>query len=204
MDWVKIKMLHFLYISRMFKDKSLDWITDYYLGISHNVERQDEKTSGIIDHIYKLNHSLTHVIDNIYIGNACNACSYYELQENKVSSIINVTSEIPNYFEEDFDYKKINIRDTAEDNLNIYFDSILDFIDDKQNKNKEQNILIHCYMGSSRSAAIVVLYLIVKHNYDLNKAIKFLKEKRNIVNINLNFINNLKEYIDNNIYDLKV
>ena len=49
-------------------------------------------------------------------------------------------------------------------------------------------------MGSSRSASIILAYLIYKHNYSLNDALLFLKNKRNIVNINVNFINDIKTY----------
>ena len=64
----------------------------------------------------------------------CNSIDYEEVYSNygydvedDVSELINAIDSyckylIPNYFEEDFAYKKINIRDTAEDNLNIYFD----------------------------------------------------------------------------------
>jgi protein-tyrosine phosphatase len=195
MNWAKIKILHFLYIFRMFKDKSLTWLMYYYYGMNNDVSRQDEKQSGIINHFVKLSHELTPVIDNIYIGNACNSSSYYELKENKFKTVVNVTDEIPNYFEEHFDYFKAPIRDTSEDSLQPYFRNILEYIYKKQDKYPGKNILVHCYMGSSRSAAIVVLYLIDKHHYNLEDAINFLKEKRNIVNINVNFIQNLQEFI---------
>lgn len=179
----------------MFKDKSLTWLIDYYQGLSNEVSRQDEKQSGIINHFVKLSHELTHVIDNIYIGNACNSSSYYELEENRIQTVVNVTDEIPNYFEEQFDYFKAPIRDTSEDSLQPYFQNILEYIYQQQDKHVGGNILVHCYMGSSRSAAIVALYLIDKHHYKLEDAIEFLKEKREIVNININFIENLQAFI---------
>tara|TARA_B100000795_G_scaffold189980_1_gene144675 strand:+ start:476 stop:1033 length:558 start_codon:yes stop_codon:yes gene_type:complete len=179
----------------MFKDKSFTWLTDYYYGLSNEVSRQEEKQSGIINHFVKLSHQLTPVIDNIFIGNACNSSSYYELTENRIRTVVNVTEEIPNYFEEEFDYFKAPIRDTAEDSLQPYFKNILDYIYKQQEKYPDSNILIHCYMGSSRSAAIVVLYLISKHNYTLENAVNFLREKRDIVNINTIFIQNLKEFV---------
>ena len=196
MDWIKIKVLHFLYIFRMFKDKSLKYVIDSYYGLSNEVSRQEDKQSGIINHFIKLSHNVTPVIDNILIGNACNSSSYYELQENKVQTIINVTEEIPNYFEGYHDYFKAPIRDTSEDSLQPYFHKILNYIHQQQEKYPDNNILIHCYMGSSRSAAIVVLYLVDTHNYQLQDAIQFLKEKRDIVNINVNFVQNLQQFIN--------
>lgn len=56
-------------------------------------------------------------------------------------------------------------------------------------------------MGSSRSASIVLAYLVYKYKYDINKAIEFIKSKRNIVNINLNFIDDIRNYFINNNFN---
>ena len=49
-------------------------------------------------------------------------------------------------------------------------------------------------MGSSRSATIVILYLMIKHNMTLEKAIHFIKQKRDIININTTFLTDLRDY----------
>jgi protein-tyrosine phosphatase len=51
-------------------------------------------------------------------------------------------------------------------------------------------------MGSSRSASIVLIYLITKYNYDFESALKLIKLKRPIVNINNNFIEDIKKYLE--------
>ena len=48
-----------------------------------------------------------HIIDNIYIGNACNAADYYTMKNLNITHIVNVSQEISNYFPEDFNYFKI-------------------------------------------------------------------------------------------------
>ena len=62
---------------------------------------------------------------------------------------------------------------------------------------KDENILIHCYMGSSRSATIVILYLMDKYKMTLEKAIHLIKQKRDIININTRFLENLQDYQKN-------
>ena len=42
------------------------------------------------------------------------------------------------------------------DSINSIFAPVMDVLE----KNKDKNILVHCFMGSSRSAVIVLLYLI--------------------------------------------
>ena len=137
-----------------------------------------------------------HVPEICSSGNACDASGFYRLKENNIEAIINATKEIPNYFEDDFDYLKINIYDINSNQFNSEtFKNVLNFIE----KNKNKKILIHCYMGSSRSATLVLLYLMYKHKYDLESALEFIKNKRDIINVNTQFISNLTQFIKNNI-----
>ena len=59
-------------------------------------------------------------------------------------------------------------------------------------KNK---VLVHCQVGMSRSATIVIGYLMRKFpDMTLNKAFRFVKSKRPIVNPNEGFIKQLKSF----------
>ena len=59
--------------------------------------------------------------------------------------------------------------------------------------NRGKNILIHCFMGASRSASVVIYYLMKKYNYGLNEAVMFCKNKRELVNPTILFYNELSE-----------
>ena len=48
-------------------------------------------------------------------------------------------------------------------------------------------------MGSSRSATIVVLYLMKYHKMSFNQAYTFLKNKRPVVNMNISFAEELQD-----------
>jgi len=128
----------------------------------------------------------THIIDNIYLGSAYNAASFYTLKDLNIKKIINVTQEISQYYSEDFEYKTYKLYDNN-------FDDISDFLDDAYNyiNNTTDNILVHCYMGSSRSATIIVYYLMKKYNMSLDESINFVRTKRNIVNLTTKFKNEL-------------
>ena len=111
---------------------------------------------------------IDNIIDNIYLGN-------FQSHKNFNGSIINLS---------DYDYKindkynllRINISDSKEANENIaqYFTKCIEFIE----KNMDDNILIHCNEGVSRSVSIVLAILIKKYKYDLKNAIEFVKSKR--------------------------
>ena len=111
---------------------------------------------------------IDNIIDNIYLGN-------FQSHKNFNGSIINLS---------DYDYKinnkynllRINISDSRDANENIaqYFTKCIEFIE----TNKDDNILIHCNEGVSRSVTIVLAILIKKYKYDLQSAIEFVKSKR--------------------------
>ena len=133
----------------------------------------------------------SHIIDNLYLGNSYNASNYDILKENKFDIIINATDYIPNYFENDFTYKKYDIKDDENARISLILIDSYNYI----NINNHKKIFVHCYAGASRSAAIILYYLMKRYNMSLDDANAFLLSKRDIVNINMNFINDIKKMI---------
>ena len=190
----KINLLNFLYVIRMFKDKTYQSVINWYYKEHFNVDRIYNESGTVYNHFKKLSMSMTPIIDNIYLGNACDASFYYKLKNESIGLIINVTKEIPNYFEEDFEYYNIKINDVnSETFTDKTFEDTLTKIEEYQNTHPDKKILIHCYMGSSRSATIVLAYLMKIHAMTLQESLKLLKKKRSIVNVNTSFYTNLKE-----------
>jgi len=162
------------------------------------VERMRKKplTESIYDHISAPFIKLTSVDDIIYLGNAYNAADYYYLKNFGITGIVNACNEISNYFENDFEYFKIDILDINNSSIYKFFDPFITFVENiLENDGK---IMIHCYMGSSRSAILVVLYLIKYKSYTMDDSIHFITDKRNRVNINVTYIEELKKYLNNN------
>lgn len=194
MNLITIKLLNTYYLMRMLKDKTYQSVVNWYYGDMKHVERIYKENETIYNHISKLCTKMTPIIDNIILGNACDASFYYHMKEANIGMIINVTKEIPNYFKKDFEYYKISLNDQNYENFtNEIFERVNAFISIYTSKNKG-NVLIHCYMGSSRSATIVSAYMIKKYGYTLDECVKILRSKRNIVNINTKFAKNLQDY----------
>lgn len=154
-------------------------------------ERESEESNLLNKINYFMFSEPTLIIDKIYLGNGNNAANLNTLEKHNINVIINVTSELDNYFENDFTYYKFELLDEKDNDMKQYFSKFLEII----NNHKEDNILIHCFMGSSRSAILVLLYLIKIKNMNLEDSLKFLKQKRDIVNINVLFIEQLKEFL---------
>lgn len=147
----------------------------------------------------------THIVDNIYLGSAFNAASNSTLKTYDIKLVINVTAEISEYFPEDvITYKKYPIYDDNDDSIiDIIPKAYQDIINFQQND--QGNILIHCYMGRSRSASILIYYLMnhLKHDdgtlYSIYDAIMFIKSKRPSINPTLRLIKDIIMLNNNNL-----
>ena len=132
----------------------------------------------------------TYIIDNIYLGSAYNASNYDLLKKYNIKYIINITNEISNHFPDEFVYFNFKIQDNNKDRVIDFLEQSYKLIKEYQ-KNNNGNILIHCFMGASRSATVVAHYLIKEHGLTPDLAIVFLKEKRITVNLTNTLYNDL-------------
>ena len=129
----------------------------------------------------------THIIDGLYLGSAFNAASYDTLKNLNIKVIINATSEISNYYPDDFIYLRYSLYDNNKTRIINYLENSFNDIQHHQ-KNTPGNILIHCFMGASRSASIIIYYLMkTQKNKDgtpmnFDDAFKFIRNMRCIVN----------------------
>ena len=72
--------------------------------------------------------------------------------------------------------KTISARDTLDYPISIHFEESCDFIEEMRKKNK--NVLVHCHAGVSRSASLIIAYLMQKNMWSLNQTLQFVKKKR--------------------------
>ena len=195
MNMLRIKFINFCYLMRLFKDKSYHSFLNWYYGHVKHVDRIYKENETIYSHLYKLSNVMTPIIDNIILGNSVDASFYFRLEDSKIGTIINVTdtdtmvngmTEISNYFTNDFTYYNIKIKDNNREQFtNDIFDNVCKFIDNQSKyingqscattlnqfdvKKDRPNILIHCYMGSSRSATVTAAYMIYKYGYSVDR-----------------------------------
>ena len=136
--------------------------TNYYLRNNDietylKTERMFQNEDTIIHNLYNLSTSATKILDRLYIGNAYNARDYYTLKNNNVGLIINCTKDIDNFFDytEEFIYHRVPVKDMNKENILLYIHDTVDLIEKYLSENIDKTVLIHCFMGSSRSATIL-------------------------------------------------
>lgn len=168
------------------------------------------KAVGFINEYRNFFNEPTHIIDNLYLGSAFNAASYTTLKNNNIKIIINVSKELSKYYKNEFEYVQYPIYDNNKDKILEHLDNAYQFILERQqelhnfdkskisvndNDKWKGNILIHCYMGASRSASIVIYYLIKKQKLNFDDALDYIKNKRSHVNLTHRFRKDITESI---------
>lgn len=85
----------------------------------------------------------------------------------------------------------VPIKDTEDENLLDYLEYCLDFIEDSR---KNGSVLVHCFAGVSRSAAIITAYLMRSEQLPLEDALESLRQSCEFVSPNDNFLEQLKMF----------
>jgi len=90
------------------------------------------------------------------------------------------------------DYFRVDVEDISREPIDAYFDEAADFIDSWISR--EQTVLVHCRAGVSRSASIVIAYLIKFHSYSLHDAFFLVRSHRSVITPNIGFMEKLGEF----------
>ena len=83
------------------------------------------------------------------------------------------------------------VGDTPNDNIKCFFKSSFNFIEENIAKT---NVLVHCQAGVSRSATIVIAYMMRKYQYGMDDALKRVKGRRPYVDPNKGFMKQLRSF----------
>lgn len=110
----------------------------------------------------------------------------------RVGHILNVTREIDNFFPGMFDYFNIRVYDDETTDLLKHWDKTFKYI--AKARKQGSKVLVHCKMGVSRSASVVIAYAMKAYNWEFERALKHVKAKRNCIKPNKSFVTQLETY----------
>ena len=157
------------------------------------------KFFGIKNAIYKKDtNPIDHIIDNIYLGDFRTADDINILKEYNITHIINCAFNLPNKFPNEITYKRLDLRDEPDQPLIERLEEAYEFI----KENKDKNIFVHCVFGKSRSASVVIFYIMKEKKINFQEAKNFVKNIRSIVEPNSGFELELNKYYDEHIANI--
>ena len=117
---------------------------------------------------------MNQITDNLYLGNL-HSSKIDNLKENGITKVLSVIDKFVKveYKESDnIKHKVIRIGDSESNNIIQYFGECLNFI------NGDEKVLVHCSGGISRSATVVIAYIMLKKKMKYLEAFNFVLERR--------------------------
>ncbi|XP_054028006.1 protein phosphatase Slingshot homolog 3 [Dryobates pubescens] len=132
------------------------------------------------------------VFPHLYLGSEWNAANLEELQQNRVTHILNVAREIDNFFPALFTYMNVRVYDEEAAQLLPHWNDTFLFL--SRVRAAGGRALVHCRMGLSRSAATVLAYAMKEFGWPLERALRHVRHCRPGVLPNPGFMRQLDFY----------
>ncbi|CAG5116700.1 unnamed protein product [Candidula unifasciata] len=131
------------------------------------------------------------IIEGLYLGGVMAALNERDLQSNKITHILSVDEKpLPDILTNKFSYKHIFALDLYDFELLSHFPDCFMFID--EGRDGGGAVLVHCQAGMSRSATIVIAYLMHKLKLTKEQAIKKVTAVRHFIRPNDGFLQQLQ------------
>ncbi|XP_008277359.1 dual specificity phosphatase DUPD1-like [Stegastes partitus] len=139
--------------------------------------------------------AVNEVWPNLYIGDAATAQDKTLLASLEITHVVNAADGRQHidtgprfYRDTSVRYHGVQAADCKDFDLSPFFTETADFIHDALSQ--EGKVLVHCARGISRSATLVLAFLMIKERLSLVEAVEVVSSRRNILP-NVGFLNQL-------------
>lgn len=134
------------------------------------------------------------ILPHLYLGCRKVATCLPGLRQSDVTHVLNVTSSIPNQFQdlEGFVYKQIAVEDKLDVDMMQHLSGAFQFIEEARECG--HRVLVHCHAGMSRSVTIILAYLMKYYSHTLESALEYVKQRKPDVSPNFSFMGQLLKF----------
>jgi len=100
------------------------------------------------------------------------------MEERDIKYVLSVFDDEVHHKPETIEFLKIDVDDAYDEDLLTHLPTAVQFI--RRAQESGHAVLVHCHMGYSRSATVVIAYLMHKHQWSYAETRKFVSGKRSI------------------------
>ncbi|KAK9479912.1 protein-tyrosine phosphatase-like protein [Lipomyces japonicus] len=128
---------------------------------------------------------------DIYIGSQFALYGQQFLAQSNVTHVLSILrGDIDDKHTANFKHKQIHVDDEHDEDILQYFSEAIEFIEEAVSNGG--SVLVHCVAGISRSATVVIAYVMWKHKVSFEDALATVKSGREIANPNDSFVEQLQ------------
>jgi protein-tyrosine phosphatase len=134
-----------------------------------------------------MDNDINKITDRLFLSNYETSLNYKLLKSLGIKQILSVGIELPPHKTQYFKTMHLNVEDNEQEDIIRFFISAFHFINNDVT-------LVHCYAGISRSATIVISYLMRSNKISYIDAYNLVLKERPIISPNVGFMKQLYRY----------
>jgi protein-tyrosine phosphatase len=127
----------------------------------------------------------------LFLGNINAFKNKNFISENNIKAIISVLNE-PLPVPEDLEHCHILLDDSENQDIFLHFSNVFSIIE--KALEEKRSVLVHCVAGISRSATLVISYIMKKFRWCYEKSLIYVKDRRSGIMPNAGFEKQLRKY----------
>lgn len=128
---------------------------------------------------------MSKIFEQIYLGSAKEASDEEWLNQHHITHIVNCAKEVKVYFPGKYSYMNLLLDDIPQQSLYGVLEKSFDYIRDAISRGG--TVFIHCFAGISRSASVLIYFIMKVKKVPYSVAYNYVKDKRSIVQPNQGF-----------------
>jgi protein-tyrosine phosphatase len=158
---------------------ALSWLPVNLVAIPYTLSRSGEPADSAVA-------QLNEIVPGLYLGTDQAAQSKAMLSQHGITAVLSILDYTVNVPSDQVEkHKVISIEDYPDVDIGPATQEAIVFVTKQQAKNR--NVLVHCQMGMSRSASVMVGLVQEILQLTPEEAIEHVKSKRPVIDINYGF-----------------
>eukprot|EP00798_Chlamydomonas_sp_ICE-L_P001790 gene1790-33210_t len=154
-------------------------------------EQQDEEDEEF-EVFETLDDNPMKIVPGLYLGSFMAEQNLDKLKTEGITHVLCVANDLDASHPDEFKYLQIMISDRPTSDLVTHFPKCFAFIDEAIEQ--QGSVLVHCMAGVSRSASVVIGYIMNKRGMKYEEVFSLVREVRPWVRPNMGFENQLLEF----------
>lgn len=134
------------------------------------------------------------ILPRLYLSDMYTATDPITLKRLGITHVVSVVEYMWHEYPADIAHHCVPIHDNPASDIESLFDAVIAWIKRAMDAGEDSRVLVHCMWGMSRSASIVIAYLMATLGMSLDASLAHVKVRRTIVCPNSGFRKQLMMY----------